>query len=201
MQGTSVSEAQEHRRRTGGLFRRASKQSIAKDCSSEVSASLKIRGKFSIASAKSGEYGAELAAVTNNHDQGHLCPSAEHSSLQACDDLVPCHSPQALLGKQWPHPSTLAKRAPPSYMSERSVKDRTQKVNSIQANKLKSFSRLAGKVPDSFEMEEVSVVPTHSTSKGSNHSQGIFCFLPSVNPFTFQPLSFISYCSKFLFLV
>ncbi|XP_044908498.1 protein ITPRID1 isoform X1 [Felis catus] len=155
VQGTSVSEAQEHRRRTGGLFRRASKQSIAKDCSSEVSASLKIRGKFSIASAKSGEYGAELAAVTNNHDQGHLCPSAEHSSLQACDDLVPCHSPQALLGKQWPHPSTLAKRAPPSYMSERSVKDRTQKVNSIQANKLKSFSRLAGKVPDSFEMEEV----------------------------------------------
>ena len=54
VQGTSVSEAQEHRRRTGGLFRRASKQSIAKDCSSEVSASLKIRGKFSIASAKSG---------------------------------------------------------------------------------------------------------------------------------------------------
>uniref|UniRef100_A0A667G6Y7 ITPR interacting domain containing 1 n=1 Tax=Lynx canadensis TaxID=61383 RepID=A0A667G6Y7_LYNCA len=155
VQGTSVSEAQEHRRRMGGLFRRASKQSIAKDCSSEVSESLKIRGKFSIASAKSGEYGAELAAVTNNHDQSHLCPSAEHSSLQACDDLVPCHSPQALLGKQWPHPSTLAKRAPPSYMSERSVKDRTQKVNSIQANKLKNFSRLAGKVPDSFEMEEV----------------------------------------------
>uniref|UniRef100_A0A8C8X9D4 ITPR interacting domain containing 1 n=1 Tax=Panthera leo TaxID=9689 RepID=A0A8C8X9D4_PANLE len=155
VQGTSVSEAQEHRRRTGGLFRRASKQSIAKDCSSEVSESLKIRGKFSIASAKSGEYGAELAAVTNNHDQSHLCPSAEHSSLQACDDLVPCHSPQALLSKQWPHPSTLAKRAPPSYMSEWSVKDRTQKVNSIQANKLKSFSRLAGKVPDSFEMEEV----------------------------------------------
>uniref|UniRef100_A0A673UG60 ITPR interacting domain containing 1 n=2 Tax=Suricata suricatta TaxID=37032 RepID=A0A673UG60_SURSU len=155
VQRTSVSEAKEPRRRMGGLFRRASKQSIGKDGSSEVSESLKKKGKFSIISAKSVEYGEELPTMTDNHDQSHLCPSAEHSSLQAYDDSVPCHSPQALLSKEWPCSSTLAKRAPPSYMSEGPVKDRTEKVNSIQANKLKRFTRLAGKVPDSFEMEEV----------------------------------------------
>lgn len=201
VQGTSVSEAKEHGRRMGGLSRRASKQTIGKDGISELSEFLKKRGKFSITSAKSGKCGAELPTVTNHQDQSHLCPSAEHLSLQACGDLVPCHSPQAILSKQWPHSSTMAKRAPPSYLYEGSVKDRTQKVNLIQANKLKSFSRLAGRVPDSFEMEEVSVVPPHSTSKRNDHSQGIFCLLPSVNAFTFQPLSFISYCSKFLFLV
>ncbi|XP_077631538.1 protein ITPRID1 [Crocuta crocuta] len=155
VQGTSVSEAKEHGRRMGGLSRRASKQTIGKDGSSELSEFLKKRGKFSITSAKSGKCGAELPTVTNHQDQSHLCPSAEHLSLQACGDLVPCHSPQALLSKQWPRSSTLAKRAPPSYLYEGSVKDRTQKVNLIQANKLKSFSRLAGRVPDSFEMEEV----------------------------------------------
>lgn len=52
----------------------------------------------------------------------------------------------------------LAKQAPPSYVSEGLVKDRTQKENSLQTNKLKSLSCLAGKAPDSFEMEEVSVL-------------------------------------------
>ncbi|XP_025320333.3 protein ITPRID1 isoform X2 [Canis lupus dingo] len=155
VQRTSVSEAKEHRRRMGELFSRASKQSIRRDCSPEASESLKMRGKCSITSAKSGEFGAELTVVTNDQDQSPLSPPAEHSSLQTCDDLVPCHSPQALLSKQWPRSSTLAKRAPPSCMLEGSVKDRTQKVNSLQTTKLKSLSRLAGKALDSFEMEEV----------------------------------------------
>uniref|UniRef100_A0A452R5P4 ITPR interacting domain containing 1 n=1 Tax=Ursus americanus TaxID=9643 RepID=A0A452R5P4_URSAM len=155
VQRTSVSEAKEHRRRMGELFKKASKQSIRRDCSPEASGSLKMRGKFSITCAKSGECAAELPVVTNNHGQSHLSPSSEHSSLQACDDLEPRHSPRALLSKQWPRSSTLAKRAPLSCMSEGSVKDRTQKVNSIQTNKLKSLSHLASEAPDSFEMEEV----------------------------------------------
>ncbi|EFB30205.1 hypothetical protein PANDA_007932, partial [Ailuropoda melanoleuca] len=155
VQRTLVSEAKEHRRRMGELFKKASKQSIRRDCSLEVSESLEMRGKFSITCAKSGEYAAELPVVTNNLGQSHLSPSSEHSSLQACDDLEPCHSPRALLSKQWPRSSTLAKKAPLSSMSEGSVKDRTQKVNSIQTNKLKSLSRLASEAPDSFEMEEV----------------------------------------------
>ena len=96
--------------------------------------------------------------MTNKHDQSHLFLSAEHWSLQACDDLTPCDPPRALLSKQWPHSSMLAKQALPSCVSEGSVKDRTQKENSLQTNKLKSLSCLAGKAPDSFEMEEVSVL-------------------------------------------
>nr|XP_035954548.1 protein ITPRID1 isoform X2 [Halichoerus grypus] len=155
VQRTSVNEAKEHRRKMGELFKRASKQSIRRDCSPKASESLKMRGKFFITSAKSGECGAELPVVTNNDDESHLSPSAEHSSLQACDDLVPCHSPRGLLSKQWSCSSTLAKRAPLSCMSERSVKDRTQKVNSTQTNKHKSLSCVASEAPDSFEMEEV----------------------------------------------
>lgn len=184
VQRTSVSEAKEHRRRMGELFSRASKQSIRRDCSPEASEPLKMRGKCSITSAKSGEFGAELTVVTNDQDQSPLSPPAEHSSLQTCDDLVPCHSPQALLSKQWPRSSTLAKRAPPSCMLEGSVKDRTQKVNSLQTTKLKSLSRLAGKALDSFEMEEVSVIPTRSISKGNNPPQSIcaFCLHLTLTP-------------------
>ncbi|VCW96880.1 unnamed protein product [Gulo gulo] len=79
----------------------------------------------------------------------------EHLSLQACNDLVPCHAPRALVSKQWPRSSTLAKRAPLSYTSEGSVKDRTENVHSIQTNKLKSLSHLAREALDSFELEEV----------------------------------------------
>uniref|UniRef100_A0A452T4P3 ITPR interacting domain containing 1 n=1 Tax=Ursus maritimus TaxID=29073 RepID=A0A452T4P3_URSMA len=171
VQRTSVSEAKEHRRRMGELFKKASKQSIRRDCSPEASGSLKMRGKFSITCAKSGECAAELPVVTNNHGQSHLSPSSEHSSLQACDDLEPRHSPRALLSKQWPCSSTLAKRAPLSCMSEGSVKDRTQKVNSIQTNKLKSLSHLASEAPDSFEMEEVSIIPTRATVNRENSCQ------------------------------
>uniref|UniRef100_A0A671FZI8 ITPR interacting domain containing 1 n=1 Tax=Rhinolophus ferrumequinum TaxID=59479 RepID=A0A671FZI8_RHIFE len=153
---TSVSGAEEHHRRAGELFRRASRQTIRRTCSREAPKSLEIRKEFSIASAKPGECGAELPAVTNNHDQSHLSPLAEHWSLQACDDLKPSHPPRALLKKQWPSSPMLAKQASPSRVSEGSVKDRTQKENSVQTNKLKSLSHLESKAPDSFEMEEVS---------------------------------------------
>nr|XP_008520509.1 PREDICTED: coiled-coil domain-containing protein 129 [Equus przewalskii] len=153
VQRTSVSGAKEHQRRMGELFRRASKQNLRRDCSPEASESLNMRDRFSIPSAKPGECGTELPAGTNSYDHSHLSPSAEHQSPQTCVDLVPHHPPQALLSKT--HSSMLAKNAHPSNVSERSVKDRTPKENSIQTNKLKSLSRLAGKAPDSFEMEEV----------------------------------------------
>jgi hypothetical protein len=53
----------------------------------------------------------------------------------------------------------LVKKPPPSCVSEGLVRDRTQRENWIYRNKLKNFSHLAGKGPESFEMEEVSVVP------------------------------------------
>nr|XP_010969911.1 protein ITPRID1 [Camelus bactrianus] len=155
MQRTSVSEAKEHQRRMGELFRRGSKQNIRRDYSLEVAESLKVKDELSITSAKAGECGSEFPAMTNKQDQSRLSPLAEHQSLPACEDVTPCHPPQALLSSQWRHSSLLAKQAPPSWEAEGSVKDRTRKENSVQTNKLKSLSRLAGKTPDSFEMEEV----------------------------------------------
>nr|XP_019581769.1 PREDICTED: coiled-coil domain-containing protein 129 isoform X2 [Rhinolophus sinicus] len=152
VQRTSVSEAQEHHRGAGELFRRASRQTIRRTCSREAPKSLEMRKEFSIASAKPGECGAELPAVTNDHDQRHLSPLTEHWSHQASDDLKPCHPPRALLKKQWPYSPM---QASPSCVSEGSVKDKTPKENSIQTNKLKSLSHLESKAPDSFEMEEV----------------------------------------------
>ncbi|XP_039718610.1 protein ITPRID1 [Pteropus medius] len=155
VQRTSVSGAKEHQRRVGELFRSASKQNIRRDGVSEAAESLKTREEFSITSAKPGGCGEEFPARTDNHDQRHLSSSAEHSSLQACDDLIPCHPPRVPLKKQWPYSAVLAKQAPPSCVSEGSVKDRTQKENSIQTNKLKSLPHLVNKAPESFEMEEV----------------------------------------------
>ncbi|XP_036309723.1 protein ITPRID1 isoform X1 [Pipistrellus kuhlii] len=151
VQRTSVSGAKEHRGREGALFRRASKQTIRRDGSSEVSGSLKKREHFSSTHAGPGGCGIESPAMTDNLDQSHLSPSAEHWSLQACDDLIPCRPPRALLKRCWPYLPRLAKQTPPSCGS---VKDRTQKENAIQTNKLKSFSG-ATKAPDSFELEEV----------------------------------------------
>ncbi|XP_055276896.1 protein ITPRID1 [Moschus berezovskii] len=155
VQSTSVSEAKEHRRRIGELFRKGSKQNIRKDYNLGASESLKTTDKFSIASTDTREREAQASAVTKKYAPGHLCPSAEHWSPQACDSLTPHHPPQALLSKQWPQSSMLTKQAPPPCVAEGSVKDRTRKENSIQTNKLKSLPRLSGQAPDSFEMEEV----------------------------------------------
>lgn len=198
VQRTSVSRAKEHQRRVGELFRSAPKQNTRRDCDSEAAESLKTREEFSITSAKPGGCGEEFPARTDNHGQSHLFPSAEHSSLRACDDLIPCRPPRAPLKKQWPYSAVLAKQAPPSCVSEGSVKDRTQKENSIQTNKLKNLPRLASKAPDSFEMEEVSVVPVCSASKRNNTRGGIFCLQPSFNHFIFQPLGSIIVLHSYL---
>lgn len=157
VQRTSVSEAKEHQRRIGELFRKGSKQTIRKDYNLGASESLKTTDKFSITSTDTREHGAQVSAVTKKYVQSHWSPSAEHWSPQACDSLTPHHPPQALLSKQGPQSSMLTKQAPPSCVAEGSVKDRTRKENSVQTNKFKSLSRLSGKAPDSFEMEEVSV--------------------------------------------
>ncbi|XP_014989245.3 protein ITPRID1 isoform X1 [Macaca mulatta] len=154
VQRTSVSATKEHRRRMGKLIRRASKQNIRRDCYPEESESFKMKDEVFIPFTKPWECGAELAATSIKHKQNHLSLSVEHQSLQACDDLVP-YPPHDLLGKQWPCSSMPAKQIAPSCVSEGSVKGKTQKENLFQTNKLKCFSRLAGKGPDSFEMEEV----------------------------------------------
>uniref|UniRef100_A0A8I5YJP2 ITPR interacting domain containing 1 n=1 Tax=Pongo abelii TaxID=9601 RepID=A0A8I5YJP2_PONAB len=154
VQRTSVSATKEHRRRMGRLLRRASKQNIRRDCNPGVSESFKVKDEVFIPFTKPWECGAELAATSINHKQNHLSLSVEHQCLQACDDLLP-YPPHGLLSKQWPCSSMPAKQAPPSCVSEGSVKGRIQKENLFQTNKLKSLSRLAGKGPDSFEMEEV----------------------------------------------
>uniref|UniRef100_A0A2K5XDV5 ITPR interacting domain containing 1 n=1 Tax=Mandrillus leucophaeus TaxID=9568 RepID=A0A2K5XDV5_MANLE len=154
VQRTSVSATKEHRRRIGKLIRRASKQNIRRDCYPEASESFKMKDEVFIPFTKPWECGAELAATSIKHKQNHLSLSVEHQSLQACDDLLP-YPPRDLLGKQWPCSSMPAKQIAPSCVSEGSVKGKTQKENLFQTNKLKCFSRLAGKGPDSFEMEEV----------------------------------------------
>ncbi|XP_012496134.1 PREDICTED: coiled-coil domain-containing protein 129-like [Propithecus coquereli] len=153
VQRTSVSGSKEHRRRMGKLLRRASRQNIGRDCNPEVTESFKTKHEFFIPPAKPGERGAESPVAPINHN---LSPLAEHQSLQACDDPILCHPPQALLGKQRPYPSMLAKQDPSSCVSEGSGKDR------IQTNKLRNLSRLAGKGPDSFEMEEHYILLSNS---------------------------------------
>ncbi|XP_036897086.1 protein ITPRID1 isoform X2 [Sturnira hondurensis] len=152
VQITSMGGAKEHQRRVGELLRRASKQKARGDCSSKVSMSLKNWEEFSMPSAQQGDHGAQLPAVTDSRDHSHLPPLAEHWSLQASDDLTPCHHPQALLKKWWPSTLMLDRQAPPSCMSEGSVKDRMLKEN--WTNKLRSFSSV-DRAPESFEMEEV----------------------------------------------
>lgn len=193
VQRTSVGGAEEHQGRVGELLRRASKQDSRADCSSKGSESPKNREEFSIPSAQPGARTAQLPAMTDSHDHSPLSPPAEHWSLQACDDLTPCRPPRALLKKWWPSTPMLARQAPASCMSEGSVKDRTPKENWIQTNKLRSFSGVS-RVPDSFELEEVSVAPLCSAAEGGSQRHP----LPSFNPFIGQPFSRMSYCSKLL---
>ncbi|XP_004677199.1 PREDICTED: coiled-coil domain-containing protein 129 [Condylura cristata] len=148
-------EPKEQRRRMGKLFKRASKQEGRRNCSSEGWRSLKMRNKSFITSEKPGACGEELPASKNNHVQNHLSQLAEQAPLQACDDLTSDHPPWALLSKQWPHSSRAAKQTPPCCVYNGSVKERTQKENSIQMDKLKNLFCCDGNGPDSFEMEEV----------------------------------------------
>ncbi|XP_037373912.1 protein ITPRID1 [Talpa occidentalis] len=151
VQKSSASGSKEHRKRMGKLFRRASKQSRKGNCSSEGLEPLKMRDRSFITSEKS----VELSASKSNYGQSHLSQLAELSSLQACDDLTPCHPPWAPLTKQWSHSSRAAKQTPPCYVLNGSAKERIRKENSIQTDKLKNLFRCAGNAPDSFEMEEV----------------------------------------------
>ncbi|KAF6086065.1 ITPR interacting domain containing 1 [Phyllostomus discolor] len=154
VQRTSVGGAEEHQRRVGEFLRKASKQNTRGHCSSKVSESLKNREEFSIPSAQPGARAAQLPAMADSRHHGPWPPSAEHWSLQTCDDLTPCRPPRGLLKKWWPSIPMPARQAPASCVSEGSAKDRTLKENWIQTNKLRSFSNVS-RTPDSFEMEEV----------------------------------------------
>ncbi|XP_004385393.2 LOW QUALITY PROTEIN: protein ITPRID1 [Trichechus manatus latirostris] len=149
------SGAKEHQRRTGELLRRASKQSIRRDCKPEKLESLKLKDEFFIQSVKTEECEAELPETANNHDQNHSPPLTEHQSLQACGDSLPCQPPQALLQKRRPLSSRLARNTLLSSVSDGPIKAETQKENSVQSNKFENLSHLSGAALDSFEMEEV----------------------------------------------
>uniref|UniRef100_A0A8C0WUK8 ITPR-interacting domain-containing protein n=1 Tax=Castor canadensis TaxID=51338 RepID=A0A8C0WUK8_CASCN len=155
VQKALVNGANEHRRRMSRLLRRASKQDIRRDCSPQASESFKMQNGFSIQYANPRKTGSDLPVASISHCQHHGSSSADHQCVQACDDLAPCHPPRAPLGKQWSCSSMLVKKPPPSCVSEGLVRDRTQRENWIYRNKLKNFSHLAGKGPESFEMEEV----------------------------------------------
>ena len=71
VQRTSVSQAKEHRRRIGELFRKGSKQTIRKDYNLGASESLKTTDKFSITSTDTREHGAQVSAVTKKYVQSH----------------------------------------------------------------------------------------------------------------------------------
>ncbi|XP_063096448.1 protein ITPRID1 isoform X2 [Cavia porcellus] len=155
MNRTSVSGVRQRQRRMSKLFQRASRQSLWGDDNTEASESIKMKGEVSIPSTKPQEYGAEFSAASISLNQSHKSPLAEWHSIQAIDGLAPCHPLRAPLTKQWPYSSMLATQAPPSCGSKESVKEGTQKKHLIHSNKLKQLSRLEGKTPDSFEMEEV----------------------------------------------
>ncbi|XP_016047144.2 protein ITPRID1 [Erinaceus europaeus] len=154
-QRASASGAQENQKRVGELFRRASKQSLRLDCSPEAPKSSRMQSTSSITSAKPAECGVMLSASTNDCDQSHLSPSMEGMSQPTKDTSLPCHPPRALLSKQWPHSSKLAKQALHSCMSDGPVTDRTRKENLFQTCKMKNLPGYGDSAQDSFEMEEV----------------------------------------------
>ncbi|XP_055974678.1 protein ITPRID1 [Sorex fumeus] len=155
VQKTSVNRAKEHQRRMNKHYRRSYEQSIRRGCNIETSEASDVRERFSLTSAEPAECGVSLAATANHCDQRNLSFSVESLFLQVHDDSDLCHIPCALPSKQRHHPSMSAKQTSPSCVSERFIKDRNQKENSVHANKLKNLFCRARNAPDSFEMEEV----------------------------------------------
>nr|XP_044991590.1 LOW QUALITY PROTEIN: protein ITPRID1 [Jaculus jaculus] len=151
-QSTSVSGVSQHQKRR--LLRRASRQVIRRDLNPDTSESF-TENRFSTLPANPWECGVQLPVASVNNTHSPVTHWEEHESIKACYDLIPCHPPQALLGKQWLCSSILAKHPPHTCVSEVSGRNRTWKENWIHMNKLENLTHLTHKGPDSFEMEEV----------------------------------------------
>ncbi|XP_006832334.1 PREDICTED: coiled-coil domain-containing protein 129 [Chrysochloris asiatica] len=151
----SITETKEHQRKMSELLRRASKQSIRRDCSPETLESLKTKDGIFNQAAKPGACRTELLGMASNHSRRYTRPLTKHRTLQACDDSPLCHPPQALQHEPGPVSSRLAQKTPPSSMPDGPVKDRTPKEYSTQTSTFKTMFHLANEPLDSFEMEEV----------------------------------------------
>ncbi|XP_052576562.1 protein ITPRID1 isoform X2 [Peromyscus californicus insignis] len=155
MHSPTSSGAKEHQQRMSQLLRRTSGQNIRRVGNPALSESFKMEDETSTLPTKPWEHRLELQVASISNDESQVPPSIEHGSARACNDLLPCLPPQALLDKQWPCSSSLAKQSPHTNVSEGSVRRKTWKEKWIHMDKLKNLSHIVSKGPDSFEMEEV----------------------------------------------
>ncbi|KAL1768008.1 coiled-coil domain-containing protein 129 [Sigmodon hispidus] len=152
VQSPTSNGAKGHRRRMSQLLR-SSRQNIRRD--GNLSESFKMEDEISTLPAKPWEYRLKRQVVSVSRDGSQMPPSTVPASAQGCNDLLPCLPPQALLDKQWPCSSTLAKQSPHTSVSEASVRRKAWKEKWVHMAKLKNLSHTGSKGPDSFEMEEV----------------------------------------------
>nr|XP_042129300.1 protein ITPRID1 isoform X1 [Peromyscus maniculatus bairdii]XP_042129301.1 protein ITPRID1 isoform X1 [Peromyscus maniculatus bairdii] len=155
MHSPTSSDAKEHQQRMSKLLRRTSRQNIRRVGNPALSESFKMEDGTSTLPTKPWKHRLELQVASISNDGSQVPPSTEHGSPQSCNDWLPCLPPQALLDKQWPCSSSLAKQSPQTNVSEGSVRRKTWKEKWIHMDKLKNLSHIVSKGPDSFEMEEV----------------------------------------------
>lgn len=181
MHSPTSSDAKEHQQRMSKLLRRTSRQNIRRVGNPALSESFKMEDGTSTLPTKPWKHRLELQVASISNDGSQVPPSIEHGSPQACNDLLPCLPPQALLDKQWPCSSSLAKQSPQTNVSEGSVRRKTWKEKWIHMDKLKNLSHIVSKGPDSFEMEEVSVVSTAQPPLEMAHATISVCLLASID--------------------
>ncbi|XP_068940670.1 protein ITPRID1 [Petaurus breviceps papuanus] len=148
---------QERRRRIGQLLRRASKQTIRRDCMQGQAEPLRVKEDLP-ATAVEPDQCAPLQSVRMYFaDRSHLHPLTEEQPPLTSNKLVSHEASPAGPGK--PRPPLLPmslKQSPLPCAPERSARDRGfQERGLLLSHRLRQVVHMDGKPPDSFEIEEV----------------------------------------------
>ncbi|XP_036595576.1 protein ITPRID1 [Trichosurus vulpecula] len=147
----------DRRRRIGQLLRRASKQTIRRDCVPGQAESLRVKEDLPATPGEPDKCPLLQSIRMNFADCSHLCPLTEEQPPLASNKLVSHEASPSVPGKPWPPLLSMSLKQPPLPCTpEGSTRDRGfQEKGLLLSHRLRQLVHMDRKPPDSFEMEEV----------------------------------------------
>ncbi|XP_072454995.1 protein ITPRID1 isoform X2 [Notamacropus eugenii] len=148
---------QDRQRRISQLLRKASKQTIRRDCVQGQAASLRVKEDLPATSLEPDKWSSRQSMGMNFADHSHLCPLTEEQPPLASNKLVSHDALPSVPGKPWSPLLPMSLKPPllPCTL-EGSTRDRGfQEKGLLLSHRFQQVAHMDKKPPDSFEMEEV----------------------------------------------
>ncbi|XP_043824014.1 protein ITPRID1 isoform X6 [Dromiciops gliroides] len=148
---------QDRRKRLGQLLRRASKQTVRRDCVQGRAETLRVKEDLLPTPGEPDKCPSLQSSRMNVADHSHLSPLTEEQPPVASNKLASHEASPSAPGKSGPPLSSMAFKKPALPCTpEGSARDRGfQEKGPLLSHRLRQVVHMDGKSPDSFEMEEV----------------------------------------------